>query len=849
MGTHSAVSSLPGLEAAAAVLDLLPSGVLLVESGSARLLHANREARHLAGRDLTPARELAVRVARREAFSRESLDWSVGDREVTVLASGESVRLGDGTEVGVVTLEDVTVLEAARRRARLLADAGAQLAHSLDLGDTLAAVGRATVPAFADWCFVELLCDDGSIERALIEHRDPSRRGFIEEYDRRYPLDPDAPAGSAAVIRNGEPEHMADVTDAILAAVARDPEQLRLLRGAGFTSSIVVPLRVRGVVIGDLALALSDSGRRYEDADVGWAQELADRCAMAIDNARLHGKAREAEVAARRAGDEAQAMLGGVADAITAQEPDGRVVYANRAALDRLGYASIDALAAAPVEQLRERFEFVDEAGAPIELDRLPGRQVLMGLHPEPLLVRHRSPNSGELRWARVQATAVRDEAGQPRLAINVIEDVTDIKRAEHGYRFLADASRVLAGSLDYEATLRAVADLAVPEIADWCAVDLAVPTPEALERVAVAHVDPGRVALARDLQRRYPPQPDSVMYQVIDSGRSHVFSEITDEMLVAGAIDPEHLDAMRTLGMRSVMIVPMTVRDRVLGTISFVSAESGRRFDAQDRALAEDLALRAAVAIDNAQLYETSTAIARTLQASLLPPHLPEVPGVELAAAYYPVGAGIEVGGDFYDVFNLAEDEWYLVVGDVCGKGTEAAAITALARYTIRAAAVRRRSPAGILRWLNDAMLSSDELDGRFCTIACAHLDLSGGAARLTVACGGHPPPLLLRDGRAEEVGNPGTLLGLVADPELQDRTTDLQPGDVVVTYTDGLTDAAAPARTWSPADVAAALAATTRRDAVDIVDQVVAAALGDVPEPRDDVAVLALRIIDPDA
>jgi serine phosphatase RsbU (regulator of sigma subunit) len=292
---------------------------------------------------------------------------------------------------------------------------------------------------------------------------------------------------------------------------------------------------------------------------------------------------------------------------------------------------------------------------------------------------------------------------------------------------------------------------------------------------------------------------------------------------------------------MRSVMAVPMTLRDRVLGTISFVSAEAGRSFDAQDLALAEDLAMRAAVAIDNARLYESSRAIAQTLQASLLPPHLPEVPGAELAAVYRPA-SGIEVGGDFYDVFNTAEDQWFLVVGDVCGKGAEAAAITALARYTVRAAAVRRRSPSAILRWTNEAMLRQDTA-GRFCTIACAHLDLSRSPARLTVSCGGHPAPLVRRaDGTVAEIGTAGTLLGLVADPDLHDAATDLAPGDLLVAYTDGLTDAAAPARTWASEDIVAMVAAADGASAGSVTSHLVAAALGGVAAPRDDVAMLAL-------
>ena len=337
-----------------------------------------------------------------------------------------------------------------------------------------------------------------------------------------------------------------------------------------------------------------------------------------------------------------------------------------------------------------------DDEGEPIAFAHLPGRRALLGERPEPMTVRYRHHGSMEDRWSRVQSKPVFDEDGNVRLAINVIEDITEIKRTEKGHRFLAEASRVLATSLDYDRTLSTVARLAVPEIADWCAVDLAVG--DDVERVAVEHVDPARLALARDLERRYPadPRSDQGVQGVLRHGVAELYSEIPDEMLAQAARDPEHLELLRSVGMRSAMIVPMTARDRVLGAITFVSAESGRRFDEQDLALAMDLALRAAAAVENARLYEASAKIARTLQDSLLPPLLPDLPRMQIAAAYRPVGMGVDVGGDFYDVFSTAEDQWYAVIGDVCGKGAEAAAVTALARYTIRAAAVRRRSPAG---------------------------------------------------------------------------------------------------------------------------------------------------------
>jgi serine phosphatase RsbU (regulator of sigma subunit) len=183
-------------------------------------------------------------------------------------------------------------------------------------------------------------------------------------------------------------------------------------------------------------------------------------------------------------------------------------------------------------------------------------------------------------------------------------------------------------------------------------------------------------------------------------------------------------------------------------------------------------------------------------------------------------------------------------VIGDVCGKGAEAAAVTALARYTIRAAAVRRRSPAAILRWLNDAMCRQD-LGGRFCTIACVHLDTSRPAIRIAVACGGHPPALLRRaGGEVEELGPPGTLLGLVPDPSLQDAHSQMRPGDALVLFTDGITEARAPERLLELEDLRAALSAIPAESSQQIVERLTAFAMGkEGTPPRDDLAILALR------
>ena len=270
------------------------------------------------------------------------------------------------------------------------------------------------------------------------------------------------------------------------------------------------------------------------------------------------------------------------------------------------------------------------------------------------MLVQFIDRESGERRWSRIKAKPVRDADGSVRLAINVIEDVTGLKQVEQSQRFLAEASRALADSLEYESTLASIAQLAVPVVADWCAVDLGGDADGELDRVAVAHVDAAKVRWACEIAERYPadPRADRGVHHVLRTGESQLWPDIPDELIVASAQDEEHLRLIRALGMTSAMMVPMRVRDRVFGVISFVSAESGRHYSDADLRLAEDLALRAATAVENARLYQARTEIARTLQASLLPPVLPDIPGIQAGALYRAAGEEHEVGGDFYDVF-----------------------------------------------------------------------------------------------------------------------------------------------------------------------------------------------------
>jgi integral membrane sensor domain MASE1 len=252
-----------------------------------------------------------------------------------------------------------------------------------------------------------------------------------------------------------------------------------------------------------------------------------------------------------------------------------------------------------------------------------------------------------------------------------------------------------------------------------------------------------------------------------------------------------------------------------------------------------------AAVITERRRAEETVQEIAGALQESLLPARLPDIPGIELAARFRPAGASYRVGGDFYDVFDARDGSWVVVIGDVCGKGPRAAARTGLVRYTLRAGAANDHRPSGALTMLNEA-LHGERSPQELCSVVYARLDPNGDAFRLTCSIGGHPLPLLLRrDGTVEPIGTHGLMLGTRADPEYADTTIELHPTDSLLLYTDGLTDAYAPAHTLSPADVESLLATCVGLSADGIAERMSRAVLDlSRSEPRDDIALVVLRI-----
>ena len=619
---------------------------------------------------------------------------------------GERIRLLDQEKAARLRAEEL------EQRASFIAEAQAALDSSLKFDEVLRRLTRLIVPMFADWCAVHMLEPDGTIRQVAVGHADPDKERFAWELSRRYPPDPDDPQGVPGVLRTGEPQFVREITDELLEAGAQDAEHLKIIRGLGLRSAMIVPLRARSQTLGAITFVAAESDRLYDEEDMAFASELGRRAALSIDNARLHS-----ELASR----------------------------------------------------------------------------------------------SKELE-------------------------------------FLADASAELDATLNLDDTLRKLAELTLQEplLADGCMVDVLEDT-GVIRRVASASLDPdAKPALDRLREQHIDLESAHPIALAIRTGQIQQVDSIDEETQHSWTQDAAYLEAVRVWPGRAAVVVPMRARGRMLGAIAIASF-GDRRFNDDDVRVLRELARRAAFAVDNARLYSEANYIADRLQRSLLPPHLPEIRGVEIAARFRPAGDRNEVGGDFYDIFQSAPNQWSVVIGDVCGKGPDAAAVTALARHTLRASAIRgNASPAELLRTLNDAMLVDNPTEFQFCTVAFAALEVGDGSTKLAVSSGGHPLPVVLRaDGQIEAAGEPGTLLGVIPDPELACTEIDLYRGDTLVFYTDGITEARTAEGLFGFEGLLTAMRASAGCDAAEIAERIEQTML-DVQAGglRDDVALVVVQI-----
>jgi serine phosphatase RsbU (regulator of sigma subunit) len=441
-------------------------------------------------------------------------------------------------------------------------------------------------------------------------------------------------------------------------------------------------------------------------------------------------------------------------------------------------------------------------------------------------------------------------------VAAQVAQTVLRVRLTERERRrrteleFLANLTGTALAASDHLDLMQKVCAAAVPALGDGCSLYY-LSEAGGPPLVASAHVDAAKAALLEELRTRYPYDPERRLGApaVIRSGRTEFVPELTPQV-IEHAIASSNLSAEEAMPLldafrvTSAITVPLLTRRGVVGAMQFVTSEERPRYDEDDVALAEVVGGRLAEALDAAWMVDQQRTIAVTLQQALLPPALPTIPGIELAARYWPAGVS-RVGGDFYDVFALGGQRWALIIGDACGTGPNAAALTSIARHTVRAAARHDVDATDVMDWLNEAILHSNR--NLFCTACYATLTAADGRWELASTAAGHPLPIVATADGTEAIGRYGTLLGVFEAVSTTTTTVELHPGDVIVFYTDGLTDLPPPH--GIPATELADLIGQLRgaASAAAIADAIHRSLLARVPDRarQDDVALLVLRVL----
>jgi len=700
----------------------------------------------------------------------------------------------------------------ARRTLEFLGEASAVMVAALDPDEVVASLVRLAVPRLASWCAV-YVPDETGFRRAAVENTTLDLLADLAPSP-HLPWEGDSPI--TRVFRSGTAEEI-HPDEALIRSYYPEPKASEVL-AAGLTKGLVVPIQIRDRPVGVLALALAD--QRDTDEFRFAATGLAARAAVALENAERHRLesalvrqlAHLAEVIAQIAATESVDEVGKVVTS-TAYEVLGADI-ASLSVVHAPGVLRLVALASAsgaPVDPAWDRFgledgnavsEAVREAAVVTATDAdeirrrwpgligpdVPARSLvalpLVGAQQCLGAVGLSFPTTRE--FTEVDLTYLRGLADSCAQALERIAAQSAAAEAAARLAFLAEASSALSASLDYEDTLRTVANLAVPRLADWCAIDLL--EDGRLRRVAVSHPDPAKVALAHELYQRYPPDM-AALYgapAVARTGTPELIEHVDDALLDGLGIEEDLRQLVRDLELRSGLTVALQAGERVLGVLAFVYAESGRRYGPEDIAFAEDLARRAAAAIDNSQLHTETLQVALQLQRAVQPDTFPVTEGWEVAVHYRPAGRS-DVGGDFFDAVPLEDGRMAVLIGDVMGRGITAAASMAQVRSAVRAYLADDPSPAAVIARL-DAMFARLDLPP---LVTLLYGVIDPAAHELCAVSAGHIPPVIVHPDRHVEALELPRWPPLGVGRFVRDVTVArFGAGDMLLAFTDGLVE-----------------------------------------------------------
>lgn len=581
-----------------------------------------------------------------------------GGTRVEVSITISPVRDETGNIVGASTVaREITERRVRERAQEFLMRATNDLSASLDFETTLQTLAQRAVPFLADWCAVHILTDDGMIRRVAFAHHDPQTVARVSARPQQYALDDKATHLVSYVLRSGQADMSNMVSAETLEQAARDDAHLETLRQLGLHAYLCLPLRARGHVRGAVTFAMSDSARAYATREMELAQELVRRASLAADNAWLYQESQAAQTRLQLVAEASSEMIASFdhearlqrlaqlvvprfADwcAINLVESDNSIRLAALAHTDSEMQAVIrdwaaqqpldaDAPRGTPHVIRTGKAEWV--ADVTVTQEDAPRAEYLERLRVQsylilPLIARGRTfgamsfVNSASGRRFTFQDLLTGEEIARraalalDNAALYAQEQAArqSAERAAQRSQWLTEASHVLARSLDYKATLTELAQLVVSEFADWCTIDMAKGDGTA-EQLVMAHQDPAKIEWAKEygeeIKQYFEPDWNAPrgLPNVLRTGKPEIYYEIPDALLAQVAENEVQLEILRSIGYSSVMIVPLNVSGKTLGAITMVNTDSRRHFNDDDLAFAELFVGRAAVAIENARLYD----------------------------------------------------------------------------------------------------------------------------------------------------------------------------------------------------------------------------------------------------
>jgi len=594
------------------VVELTPEAIVIHREG--KIVYANPAA--LALIDAKSAREIVgqpvmkfvhkdsiplIRARIEKMLSKHKVAPFVEEKFISlkgkiILAETKAIPfIFQGKPAILAILHDISERKKTEEKQKFLEKVSILLSASVDYKTTLANICKLLVPHLADYIRIALIDDAGQIEEVAVYHSDPKKIALVKKLYEIYRDKSDVTHGVSQVIQSGKSEVIKRVTPQYAAFLKKNSELKNITEKLGLTSYMGIPLKLSKKVIGVITISSARSDRIYTQEDLQFAEEIARRITAAVENAllvtNLHSELNE-KIEAQEGQARLASYLDQTFDAIILWKYSGEIIYWNKGAEEFYGYTKEEAIGKNIHILLRtvHPIPFFQIQSLLLKNGRWEGELIHVTKDNKPLTV-------------SCKKVLITEKDGR-KYVFETNRDITERLYFEKNLAFLSESSKVLATSLDYKTTLANIAELAVPHMADWCSVDIT--TEKGIKQLAITHVDPQKVKWAKELNKKNPPDPNAMtgVPNVIRTGKSEYYPKITDEMLVEAAQDEEQLKLLRDLMFSSIMIIPIRVHNETVGAISFVSAKSGRRYTKSDLVIAEELSVRAGLAIENARLY-----------------------------------------------------------------------------------------------------------------------------------------------------------------------------------------------------------------------------------------------------